>query len=406
MEKLIEEKAITLVALVVTIILLLILAGVSVASLSGQNGILTKATEAKTKTELATIDEARKLTQLEAATNTNGTTFKGTLDGQEKTVKIPSGFAVSQVKGESSIDDGLVIIDSEGNEFVWIPCTETEYTTPRDSNWASGGYTGTDNKIWVDVQSTNVGVESIRKLVADGYQPGFYIARYEAGIPENATGMYVNTNGGTYAKSEKKNETEVIKNYKPVSKQNVQAWNYISQTNSKVVAENMVTNSTAKSYLVDSYAWNTVCRKINLKDSNKSLSDSTKWGNYYNNTTTAYEQLNTLFAVHTYNSGWTCATTYQNEQVIGAPKNGTVSTTNRLELATGASEDFKAYNIYDIAGNMWELTTETSTSPSGYAVLRGGSFYYNGSYPAVYSSGNYSTSSSDFNVGFRALLYL
>ena len=391
MEKLIEEKAITLVALVVTIILLLILAGVSVASLSGQNGILTKATEAKTKTELATIDEARKLTQLEAATNTNETTFKGTLDGQEKTVKIPSGFAVSQVEGENTIDDGLVIIDSEGNEFVWIPCTEEEYKD-RDSDWANGNM----DKTWAeDTQSTITGKNSIQT------NGGFYIARYEAGIPENATGMYVNTNEGIYTKSEKKNETEVIKIYKPVSKPNVQAWNYISQTNSKIVAENIVPG---KSYLVDSYAWNAVCRVISKKETNKSITNSTNWGNYYDNTTTTYNKLNTLFAVHTLDSSWQVATVYQKGQVTGAPN---TSTSKYLELATGASYDFKAYNVYDIAGNMWEWTTQTSASPSGYAVLRGGSLGNDGSgNPAVCSIGDNSIRSCNLHIGFRAVLYL
>ena len=404
-----DTKGITLIALVITIIMLLILAGVSVASLSGQNGILTKATEAKTKTELAAIEEARALTQIEAATNTNGTTFTGTTTesgtSKEVKVKIPSGFAVSQVEGENSIDNGLVIIDSDGNEFVWIPCTESEYTLARDSSWKSKEYTGTADKGWTDSQTTSVGVESIRKLVAENYQPGFYIARYEAGIPENATEMYTNTDGAVYTKNEKKNVTLVIKNYKPVSKQNVQAWNFISQINSKIVAENMITNSTAKSYLVDSYAWNTVCRKINSKDSSKSLSDSTKWGNYYNNTTTEYNKLNTLFAVHSIVDGnWKYASIYQKGQVTGAPD---ISNKKCLELATGVSDDFKAYNVYDTAGNMWEWTTETSTSPSGYVVCRGGSFSdYGSGNPAVYSYGYHGVDDYNLYFGFRTVLYL
>ena len=395
-----KNNGITLIALVITIIVLLILAGVSISALNGQNGILTKAEEAKTKTELAKIEEAKQLTQIEAAMNTNGTTFIGTLDGQEKTVKIPSGFAVSQIEGENTIDDGLVIIDSEGNEFVWIPCTEEEYKSI-DPTWASGSYTGTDDKGWTDTQSTTTGKESVIN------NEGFYIARYEAGIPESATGIYANTDGAVYTKNEKKNETLIIKNYKPVSKQNVQAWNFISQTNSKVIAENMVTNSTAKSYLLDSYAWNAICRIIAKRETNKSITNSTTWGNYYNNTTTAYDKLNTLFAVHTYTTSWTYATTYRKGPVTGAPKNGTVSTTNKLELATGASEDFKAYNVYDIAGNMWEWTTETSTSPIGFAVRRGGSFHYSGNgSPAVYSYGINATSNYDIGIGFRIVLYL
>ena len=51
-----RNRGITLIALVITIIVLLILAGVSIATLTGDNGILTKATSAKTSTEKATAE--------------------------------------------------------------------------------------------------------------------------------------------------------------------------------------------------------------------------------------------------------------------------------------------------------------------------------------------------------------
>jgi len=50
------NKGITLIALIITIIVLLILAGISIATLTGDNGILSKAQEAKTKHE----EEAKK----------------------------------------------------------------------------------------------------------------------------------------------------------------------------------------------------------------------------------------------------------------------------------------------------------------------------------------------------------
>ena len=111
-------KGITLIALVITIIVLLILAGVSIAMLTGQNGILTQAQNAKEQTEQSQEEELRRLTALEAATNVENTTYK---DKNEQTVTIPAGFAVSKVEGENTIENGLVIIDSNGNEFVWIP---------------------------------------------------------------------------------------------------------------------------------------------------------------------------------------------------------------------------------------------------------------------------------------------
>ena len=63
MKRNVNNNGITLIALVVTIIVLLILAGVSINMLTGQNGILNRAAEAKEKTETASKDEQRKLAQ-------------------------------------------------------------------------------------------------------------------------------------------------------------------------------------------------------------------------------------------------------------------------------------------------------------------------------------------------------
>ena len=62
-----KEKGITLIALVITIIVLLILAGVTIATLTGDNGILTKTNEAKESTEIETEKEIIKLAVLAAS---------------------------------------------------------------------------------------------------------------------------------------------------------------------------------------------------------------------------------------------------------------------------------------------------------------------------------------------------
>ena len=117
-------KGITLIVLVITIIVLLILAGVSIAMLTGQNGILTQAQNSKQVTEEASEQEKRKLSQVEASTHLE--TYNYT-DSEGNTAKIPAGFAVSNVEGENLVSKGLVIIGSNGNEYVWIPCTEDTY---------------------------------------------------------------------------------------------------------------------------------------------------------------------------------------------------------------------------------------------------------------------------------------
>ena len=376
-----RQAGITLIALVITIVILLILAGVSIAMLTGQNGILTKANEAKTATEQAEIAEKRNLTQAEAAMHLEKYEY---IDSKGDKATIPAKFTVSQVEGENTIENGLVIISEKGNEFVWIPCTVEEYNIARISDWLKkqSGYTVT-GKTWTDLQTT-IGAESI------AVYKGFYVARYEAGIPENATGIYANSDGETYETIEK-NTTKYI----PISRKNVQAWSNISQKNAKTISEKMEANS----HLIDGNAWDMVCRKI-ASTEKKDLLNSTDWGNYYDHDKTNYSKLNILFAVHMYNNGWEIADKYQK----GTP---TVPEEKFLELATGVSEDTKAYNIYDIAGNMWEWTTETTNSENGDAVLRGGYFGSLGSeYPAVSADGHNSVEFCNIHFGFRTVLYL
>lgn len=75
-----ENKGITLIALVVTIIVLLILAGISIMMLTGQNGILNRAGEAKEKTGVAQIEESVKLAVADALTKGTGTVTKDNLE--------------------------------------------------------------------------------------------------------------------------------------------------------------------------------------------------------------------------------------------------------------------------------------------------------------------------------------
>ena len=64
-----KEKGITLIALVITIIVLLILAGVSIAMLTGENGILNQAQESKEQTEYKSAEEKVKLAIMGAKAN-------------------------------------------------------------------------------------------------------------------------------------------------------------------------------------------------------------------------------------------------------------------------------------------------------------------------------------------------
>ena len=117
-----REKGITLIALVITIIVLLILAGVAIAMLSGENGILRKAAEAKTKTEEAQKQEEARLTDMELTTEfvTNNLKYKcgnGYITGltvDEKAKKLKDaikilGYGLYDIEAGDEINDEDVL---------------------------------------------------------------------------------------------------------------------------------------------------------------------------------------------------------------------------------------------------------------------------------------------------------
>ena len=116
------SRGITLISLVVTIIVLLILSGVALTMLTGENGILSMAKKAREKTEEAQKDEEQKLLMLEAISSDSETEYKVSSDSETeyKGVKIPAGYTPTKRAGEDEVNKGLVITDAKGNEWVWI----------------------------------------------------------------------------------------------------------------------------------------------------------------------------------------------------------------------------------------------------------------------------------------------
>ena len=139
---------------ILNIIVLLILAAVSIAMLTGENGILTQANRAKSVTKEAEIDERKKLAQAEANLNMEETEYTA----EDGTVKIPAGMAPTKIEGENAIKDGLVAVDKKGNSWVWIevPKTATVYPTAGINITASAGGEFTNDeytKIYNDLKT-------------------------------------------------------------------------------------------------------------------------------------------------------------------------------------------------------------------------------------------------------------
>ena len=358
-----ENKAITLIALVVIIILLLILGGTSISMLTGQNGILNRAEEAKEKTENASKEEQRDLSRLEANTNLGNTKYKG--------VTIPAGFAPTKIDGEDSVEDGLVITDSDGNEFVWVPCTldgannsiKYEKEIGLNTTWVSkyGSYSsGYGGGTWADDGGNS---ESVAKY------GGFYIARYEAGLPKDNS-LWKYQDGAAYVRN--RNVETMI----PVSKKNNAVWNFVSQETATKVSSKMYQNSkSVTSSIVDGHAWDAMVEWIALKSNQR---DSTTYGNYVNSNIQLKEA---LYAINEYDyTQWTF-TLRPDKYLLGKlniNERNQSGTQNVYELATGASEQTKVNNIYDVAGNMWEWTSEKGHTSYNVnreaAIVRGGSF--------------------------------
>ncbi len=497
-----KNNGITLIALVVTIIVLLILAGISISMLTGQNGILNRASEAKEKNEDATDLEYLQTKAYEAITNYyvsgsneteteyvlknlngsgviadentgsisyNGKTYdisdimgktseqkaiegqtdvkikqitKSTATGEDATLLengkirmiiqeeadstnravIPNGFYY--VTGAPST--GMVISDKFGddddntkcgNQFVWVPCKGTAGVTYEKtanaeekyglaSSWIkynSHQYYYNDYKDWTDYGGDLNSVNTYG---------GFYIARYEAGVPSDAS-FYANKDGATYEKE--KDENVLNNGYKPVSKKNNQAWNFVYQKTARELGKRMYEGSTSvTSQLVDSYAWDTTVDWLE-KEVPGIGNNSTGYGNYYNS---GIKFVDSLYAIHQYNKGWTVGTTY---------KKGNGMATGYTELATGVtiidgdSLKNRVKNIYDMAGNMWEWTTEVGNygneqvllteeqaDIASYAVLRGGSLRdYGSGLPVSRRNGdNFTSNTRGADIGFRVVLYI
>ena len=400
-EKDFKNRGITLIALVVTIVVLLILAGISISMLTGQNGILNRAAEAKEKTEISSKEEQRKLAQAEALMNTEKTTYKG--------ITLPDGFAPTKIDGEDSFDDGLVITDGYGNEYVWVevPRTTTVYPTAglnitsftndectkiendlhtytadyrNGTNYSDVYYPDSTNGWFTETGNTSYDAAKKKMLKSIYQNGGFWIGRYEAGIENEANIRKAASSTATLT---------------PVSKQNAYPYNYVTRTQAKVLAEKVESGSYTSS-LMFGVQWDLVLKYIETKKSDtvtdvktKLNSDSTLIGNYKNN----LWSITNAKVKYSIDSGSSFkAGSYKKESEEG------------VLLTTGADESFSLMNIYDIAGNVWEWTLDFTTYVNRPCVSRGGAFSGKGTL-AAFSRTDSITEASNYVTGFRVAIY-
>ena len=401
-----RNKGITLIALVVTIIVLLILAGISIVMLTGQNGILNRAAEAKEKTGVAQEEENEKLQGYEdtinqyAPSSNGGSTGGGSEGGNPTGGSLSTGTGTTPYlpnstfsKKEGDLATGLVIQDANQNEYVWVEVPTTIYdNTTYNNNGAkkpsnSEDYTNIEaclkayttdyaNPDYSDTNS-NFTVQYQAMLKSVYTNGGFWIGRYEAGLE-----------GDTPRTS----YTEISESDKAVIKPNMYPYNYVTRDEAQTLAQKM-NYGDCKGSLIFGVQWDLVLKYIETKNpSQKSnlLENSTTIGNYNNN----------LWKITNANAKYSIDNGKNFKECPYEKKSN-----DSVLLTTGALEAANLQNIYDIAGNVHERTLEKTPYDSYPCAYRGGGFLSNGSvYPASYRDAS-SMSSSGSDIGFRFSLY-
>ena len=416
--------------------MLLILAGVALATLTGQGNIIGNAENAVGKYNDSVADEQQLLNEIEKyfqnyleggngdnpptppdpveppevdsdGLATENTTIKPDPDSNVQ-ITIPAGFApailatgtTQSLPGQDGsvarimpadqwnsitvedINKGIVIVDNpitydngqptgttpDFNEYVWIPIPNFEEDF-QPIAWNGPYYVGgsqngehpivrnpandTDkqNKYWDD--STTQEYQDM--LASVEHYKGFYIGRYEASEGENEIAQ---------------------------SKRNQSVWNYVSQPAAITACANNTT--TANMHLIYGVEWDSV---LNWLKDNATISSST----------TGETKTMSIDDIQTNSSSWG---NYNNSTGDAASEPWEKNTRQN----TGASEYWKANNIYDLAGNVYEWTQEKYSTGSLRAD-RGGGYSNDGDFFPAASRDDDNESYSDFSIRVPCQLF-
>ena len=398
-----EKRGITLIALAVTIVVILILAGVTIDAVFSENGIINKAKEAANAMNNAITNDQIELNELFSELNEvmNGwwsgetgenedinqdpepekpTDIEDVTEIQDETVTvedeygnkvtIPKGFEVVEEEG-ITVPEGIVIQDANGNQFVWIPvgrvykdASKTNYSDIQLGRYTFNTTNGTPTP--VQLAYTEENPENYNQLISipdnmSGANCYEYAARSN---PDGIVGGInaISKNLEAFVDSVKKNNGyylaryeasygsgDSVANYKPLSKVSTgnprtnsgtalaqgMLWNCINQIDAAKISRNMYNNDSGlgvESDLVNSYAYDTaivfIQEMVNVNYANKN--------------------------------------------------DGSMSLKN-----TGTTQD-KVCNIFDMASNCYEVTTEysdyTNLSISYSCVIRGGNYFFRNSF--------------------------
>ena len=419
-----KNKGVTLIALAVTIVVMLILAGVTISVLNGENGIVKQAQKAKEESKIKELKEKVRIdiagkrveningelrvsvlkeildkyfdnvpveTQITSETElkakeeygkyemkisdidvgeityeTSYTIFKD-VNGEQ--VPIPEGYIVSENSDENIVNKGLVVSDSRGNEYVWISCTVDSSSNKLQYKRTEWGVEkdGTDNSRAIKDELTLKDIDVTYSKTDTDNGINEEISK-EIVAQINAEKESIKKYGGYYIgryEVGKDNKTAVIK---------AEQEPYVNIKWSKAyeLAKGIGGGEGATTYLCSSYSWDTAI-------------------NFIQNTTGK----NYATSIIGFNGNWKSQEVKDSSGKVIKP----VNTAQRLN--TGLTTAL--CNIYDMGGNVGEFTTELNPGTSETVVLRGGDNYNN--FPAGYRWDDFSGDAYSY-YGFRATLFL
>ena len=390
----------------------------SISLILDNNGIIQKSKEAKREYGQARENEQADLNKVSdwIEKQANGNEESSTIlpDGTEETKPyLPGGFTRDE---DTNLNNGLVIKDSVGNEYVWIEVPRnaegvyktaglniTEFSEEElasiktdlvnyATDYRKSGYDDT----WYDgcgVAEKEYHVMYNKMLKSVYKNGGFWIGRYEIGIDEDTVRSF-----GSDYKTEHSTEDQT-----PVIKKNKIPYNWIRCNQAESLAETFAPNGYTSS-LMFGLQWDLVCKHLETKGRNPGTtadslqnaikSNSTDWGNYQNSNFTI-TNTDAMYSVD-YGVSWKKVSEEGNKEY---PK----ESSKRVLLTTGAEARNSMLNIYDFAGNVGERTLEKTYINNSPCTVRGGSYAYDGN-PA---SGHYSsdTTGADWCSGARVTLY-
>ena len=391
-----ETKGITLVTLVITIIVSLLLAGVAIASMGIDDGLLAKSKESvneykqKTEEEQENIEGLGEMIKeytrapLGTAVFNENKTYDGLKKGTYDNPIIPKGFyPVNEnqaIWGETEgYKKGLVIEDADRNQYVWVPVDginvsfeRVDWKYPEGDSRAgasivSGTYSSYNDPTLPNGMSTSITINQ-----------GFYIARYEAGVSGDMKEALKTANDGTEVTALTSDTTAKYGTgtYKPVSKSDAMVWSYIKYKDASGYGANLVAKSL---YPEDSENYGAI----------STLIYGVQWDTV-------------LDFIGAYNVGEEGYDIYATNSIGMGNYSGTNEGDLFSEIAySGGSDLFRQKNIYDMAGNAYEWTNEVC---GARGVNRGGCYSLSGT-PAA-TRYNRKTNASASYIGFRVALYV